>query len=244
MYVYFDNCVIIDIQEGKVDLQSTFIGLNDPKPVYSLAHLFEVKQKSSITDQFVSARCKFIAELTGNRCVTFNQPKQRNETHSISPFLQYEQIKSEHLNVINESLNQLVPLMGAIRAMEEYPLKTIENNNLVPIQFIGKINSLFIERTGKNFAKFIDEYIALNSSSLPFNVGKIIETVVVFHLIDELGFHPDKKDKIRTRMWDALHVHFASACDVFITSDEKTYHKAQACFDYFNSKTRSIHYKV
>ncbi len=232
--------MVVDIEEKKIELEFILKGLNSPQPVYSIAHLFEAKQKSNLTDEFIVARCGFLHRLTQSTYVEFNQVSLRNEICNRAPLSVCDQIPSGLIDYMNDHIEQLSPIIGAIISIEDFPLKPIMANNLSPTDFLNKVNEFLLARTGKSMSDFFKENTSGNHRFFQFDLSKIVETLVLFHLIDELGFHPDGKGKVRSRMFDALHVHFASVCDVFITSDSKMFHKASAVFQYYGLNTKTV----
>lgn len=242
MHAYLDNCIIVDIEKGELNfsqLSSKYKGYN---PVYSIAHLFEAKQKSNITDEFIIERCGLLHRLTNSSCVNYNHIEKGREIIFLSPLMQCDQIRPQHVFDIEKSIGKIQEVSGVIKALADSRLRSIEINNLSSEEFLKSVNTVFTEALGKSLSQFLNEHLSNIQETLPFNAVEVIEGIILFHLIDELGYYQDHKGKVKSRLWDSIHVYFACSCELFITADRNTYRKAQVVFDYFKSPTKAIHY--
>lgn len=242
MNVYLDNCILVDIENNAIKLSDLKLSSIDLQLVYSIAHLFEAKQKSNITDDFIIERCGLLHRLTNSSYVNYNHFKKHLEIISRSPLMQCDEIRPHHIYDIEGSINKIKEISGTIRAIADFPLKAVYNNNLSSEEFLKSVNTLFLAALGKSLKEFVMEQASNIQGTLPFDVVEVIEGVILFHLIDELGYYQDSKGKAKSRLWDSLHVYFACASSLFITSDRNTYRKAQVIFDYFKSTTKAIYH--
>jgi hypothetical protein len=156
--------------------------------------------------------------------------------------MECDKIMPHHIYSIEGNINKIKETSGIIRAVSDFPLKAIDSNNLSSEEFLKSVNTLFSEKSGKSLPQFLNEHVSNIQETLPFNAVEVIEGIILFHLIDELGYYQDHKDKVKSRLWDSLHVYFACSCELFITADRNTYRKAQVVFDYFKSPTKAVHY--
>ena len=83
MNVYLDNCIIVDIENNAIELSDLKLNSIDLQLVYSIAHLFEAKQKSNITDDFIIERCGLLHRLTNSSYVNYNHLKKHRNCSQV-----------------------------------------------------------------------------------------------------------------------------------------------------------------
>ncbi len=100
---------------------------------------------------------------------------------------------------------------------------------------ISQIDKLCYERTKKHFHDIIYESFQKSNNLSNINYG-----LVEYISLALCGYSRDKKSSLLNIYSDALHIHYATYCDLLVTCDEGMIEKAEVEFLRRNSKTQII----
>lgn len=232
MKIYFDNNIIISIEEGEIDFLSVKGKYARDYFVYSYAHIQELLEAEKDKDDLIKKRLKTISLITEN-LYTFP------DTYSIN-------FKTENpqkvINLYNEIILVTTLFRNAAKNFNvdrekiidffEIDIKRI--NNYKPEELIKSIDEVIRKKLFIDLKNFID----MSGNTYRDNVNTI------FNFLDVIGFWKDKKNKKSNlaRTYDAAHTFFASACDIFVSNDERARNKAKVVYSLYNLSTKILSY--
>ena len=247
MNVYLDTNIFAYIENGSLSLSDLKLILPEKteKIFYSSSHIHECLEIRGIDEkqknERINKRLTTISQITQDNYLFENlnnemfklieSPHTVIETITEVPFAQ-NMIKSMS-NSISEEQKE------AIR--EELELDPKRLNNYKPseiVDFLTRKTNQF----GNNysFLNFIEKSLSFHPNASSFGLGNRI--TAIFELLDMLGYWKDHytTKSNYARLWDGSHTFFAAHCDVFITDDKKTRHKAKVVYDLYNIGTKVI----
>lgn len=224
MFVYIDNNVLIDHEEGKKMLPI----LPQVQYVYSYVHIEEMLELGDKLAEKKDKRISIIANLTHGNYVCNNNNCELIFSKE-DPLVMY-------YNIVNNPIYQMLTMMKhecfSNWEMDKSPKYFIDRfridkkviNNYSPEQIVEKYNDSLIYYIESNSQNRIEAFQSL------------------FDALDMLGFWQDNIGKAMSRSYDANHAYHASICDYFITNDKNTRNKANVSFRYWGYKTHAISY--
>lgn len=232
MKIYFDNNIIISIEEGEIDFLTVKEKYVRDYFVYSYAHIQELLEAEKNKDDLIKKRLKTISFITEN-FYTFP------DTYSIN-------FKTEDpqkvINLYNETILVTTLFRNAAKNFNVDREKIIELfeidikriNNYKPEELIKNIDEVLKKKLFIDLKGFID----MSGNSFRDNVS------TTFNFLDVIGFWKDKKTKKSNlaRTYDAAHTFFASACDIFVSNDERARNKAKVVYSLYNLSTKILSY--
>ena len=226
MYVYFDNNIVIDYEEGKKVVPF----VSEVNYVYSYTHLQEFLEVKENFDTRKDVRIQTIKRLTSNKYVSYNG----KNLLSIC-----EREPSEVFANVDSPLSKICSLL--IHQATSCWLVDNSPKFLIDILKIEKkvINNYTPEMLFEKHGEIIKNYIASTSNSMQEEFQSF------FNILDELGFWQDKvyKGSTMNRSYDANHAYFATSCDYFVTNDRNTRIKASAIYQLYGFKTQAVSYE-
>lgn len=224
MLIYIDNNILIDYEDGKIDLP-----LNDEIIyVYSYVHLQELQESKDLEIRKYK-RFQTIEKLTSNRYVCHNNNNQLGfyEARPIDIFAAFDNPLAKMVSChIHESMSHRKDDEISKCLMQKLNIEKKEINNYTPEKLFekyGKIIKLYIENTCMYRQEVFQS---------------------LFNILDDLGFWQDKLKKGSTmnRSYDANHAYFATSCDYFVTEDKKAMVKANVAYRLYGYKTIAVNY--
>lgn len=111
--------------------------------------------------------------------------------------------------------------------MKHYGIEKSRINNYTPEELIEKYHD------------FVEYYVHSTDDGMVMPAFQSF-----FNAMDMLGFWQDKRTARSNlaRSYDANHAYFASACDYFVTNDQRTRNKANVLYYYYGMKTKAVSY--
>lgn len=226
MNIYIDNNILIDYEEGKVVLPKT----ESMNYYYSYVHLQELLESPRF-NELIGDRIKAIMDSTNCKCcqnddnwnVVFDNRDPRKYLVAIqqNPFsrLLQQRIREVNLHWFDGKDPDTI--------MKCYGIEKSRINNYTPEELINE------------YRGFIEYYVANTDG------GKVMAAFQsFFNAMDMLGFWQDKRTarSYLARSYDANHAYFASACDYFVTNDQRTRNKANVLYYYYGMNTKAVSY--
>lgn len=228
MNIYIDNNILIDYEEGKVVLPQTTESMNY---YYSYVHLQELLESPRF-NELIGDRIKAIIDLTDCKCcenddnwsVVFGNmdPRRYLIVLQQNPFSKYLQQR------IREAYMHWFDGKDPDTIMKYYGIEKSRINNYTPEELINE------------YRGFIEYYVANTDDGMVMSAFQSF-----FNAMDMLGFWQDKRTARSNlaRSYDANHAYFASACDYFVTNDQRTRNKANVLYYYFGMKTKAVSFE-
>ena len=232
MKIYFDNNIFISIEEGEIDFFSVKDKYVRDYFIYSYAHIQELLEAEKDKESLIKKRLRTISFITENYYVfadtyTINFKTEDplkvvnhfNETILVTTLLR---IAAKNFNADREKLIKL------------FEIDTKKINNYEPEELIKNLDEVIRRVMNVSLKGYIDKA----GSTFRDNVN------TTFNLLDLIGFWKDKKTKKSNlaRTYDAAHTFFASACDIFVSNDERARYKAKFIYTLYNVTTKVLSY--
>lgn len=225
MNIYIDNNILIDHEEGKIVLpQSESLNY-----YYSYVHIQELIESGKRFEQLNDRRIRTIMELTGNRCC------QNNDSYEVEFATQDPRV---FLLVLQKN-SACTFLQEKIREANLHWFEGKDPDTIMKYYGIEKsrINNYTPEELMDEYYDFIEYYVHSSSDGMVMSSFQSF-----FNAMDMLGFWQDKRTSRSNlaRSYDANHAYFASACDYFVTNDQRTCNKAKVLYYYFGMNTKAV----
>lgn len=220
MFIYLDNNVIINIEEGKIKLP-TKDSIIYP---FSYVHIEELLESGDRLAALKDNRLNILSRLSKDSYIINNNNRELS-IFERSPFAVFHDFSN--------------PFIAALKQMEKNSCgKMVYKNEIIEHFKIDRriINNYTPEQLLANHLDFIEQYIvsSCNNRQEAFNS--------FFNAMDMLGFWQDKLTTRSTlaRLYDANHAYHATFCDYFVTDDKRTQNKANVLYAYYKYKTKAI----
>ncbi len=220
MFIYLDNNVIINIEEGKIKLP-TKDSIIYP---FSYVHIEELLESGDRLAALKDNRLNILSRLSKDSYIINNDNRELFIIER-SPFAVFQDFSN--------------PFIAALKQMEKNSCgKMVYKNEIIEHFKIDRriINNYTPEQLLANHSDFIEQYIvsSCNNRQEAFNS--------FFNAMDMLGFWQDKLTTRSTlaRLYDANHAYHATFCDYFVTDDKRTQNKANVLYAYYKYKTKAI----
>ena len=63
---------------------------------------------------------------------------------------------------------------------------------------------------------------------------------ILMNYLEEVRFRPEEVKKSRSRMHDVTHAIYATKAEIFVTGDDRFYHKIKVAYHYLNVLTKIL----
>lgn len=220
-YIYLDNNVIINIEEGKLQLPP----LADYAYPFSYVHIEELLESGDRLEKLKKTRLSTLSFLSRNHCL-FNDESDKVSIINCTPMDVYNKCCTPIMRAINQAIKMRCS-------------NTNDNNVIIKYFDIDKrvINNYTPEQLLAKHSDFIEHYVFSSSDE-----NRLEAFNSFFNVMDLLGFWQDEKKAKSSlnRLYDAKHAYHATSCDLFITDDVKTRNKANVLYSYYGYKTKAI----
>lgn len=225
MRVYLDNNILIDIENGRWNLEK-FLNIKGIEYYYSNAHISELLNAEHYQYGLKEKRLATIENLCGSNYLSLVEPTKIS-VESISPYIMYERVKSadfvrKHLNMCTSEFNP-----NRTGTQDELDINGKEMGNCGPDEIFDKIEQTL--QREKHYG--IHDYLEL---AWVFNLNT--KYVTLFNLLDIVGYRKDKSNV--ARLYDSFHTCYAQECNVLVSDDVRMRAKAEAVYHYLNVATR------
>lgn len=228
MKIYLDNCVLIDVEDGKYSA-ADFLSIENATYYYSDPHLHEYNKAVKSMPQIESLRLETINELCGDNYIY---------DRSLDNELFFDK-KSIH-----QTLAEQNPLLMAIMKRIEYVAENEYNVNREGI--LNELSLTRVEVSNVPYEKIFDKIDKqMRKSISKHNIKSFLAAAyaekgkalfsTLFNLLDSVCYWKD--DKNINRIYDALHCYSSQLCDILVTNDKRFRYKANAVYHYLNIKT-------
>lgn len=225
MNIYIDNNILINHEEGKIVLPRS----ESLNYYYSYVHIQELMESGTRFEQLNDRRIRAIIELTGNKCC------QNNDNYEVELTTQDPRV---FLFVLQKNA-ACTFLQERMREAALHWFDGKEPNTIMKHYGIEKsrINNYSPEELMEKYHDFIEYYVHSSADGMVMSAFQSF-----FNAMDMLGFWKDKRTNRSNlaRSYDANHAYFASACDYFVTNDQRTRNKANVLYYYFGMKTKAV----
>lgn len=225
MNIYIDNNILIAHEEGKMVLpQSESLNY-----YYSYVHIQELMESGKRFEQLRDKRIRTIIELTSNKCCQNNDNYEVELTTQDPRIFLYVLQKNATCTFLQERIKETARHRFGGKdpdtIMKHYGIEKSRINNYTPMELM------------EEYHDFIEYYVHSSSDGLLMSAFQSF-----FNAMDMLGFWQDKRTNRSNlaRSYDASHAYFASACDYFVTNDQRTCNKANVLYYYFGMKTKAV----
>lgn len=229
MKVYLDNNILVDIEDGKYQLQE-FISEPQDDYFYSDAHLSELLE--AIDNPRVSQveRLNTISKLCGyNFIVTgvWGPPE----------FLQ--RMPTDMFKLADTPLRNSIKMM-ALRGTSIFEKIRIDLgfdskifNNEKPESVLRILDSRMNEKLGIGLKEYLVRSEALGGRPLFYTL---------LNIIDAANYWGDVKTDHSevAKLYDASHAYFAQICDVLVTDDKRMRAKVKAIYSFLKIDTKVV----
>ncbi|MBE6332165.1 MAG: hypothetical protein E7070_07670 [Bacteroidales bacterium] len=226
MYIYLDNNILIDYEDGKKRLPMN----SETKYTYSYVHLLELQELKDTFIEKKSQRLQTIKKATQCRYI-LSDDKGKLALFEVDPSVIFSQINEPLAKMVQQTIHERISLWPFDKnpklLMDKLNIEKKIINNYTPNDLVkeyGYIIHNFIEETSNSTT---DMFLSL------------------FNILDALGYWQDKAKcgSSMNRIYDAKHAYFASFCDYFVTDDKNTKNKANVAYKLFQNKTKAMSYE-
>lgn len=232
MRVYFDNNIIVSIEDNEIDFSVLKKTWPNVSYVYSSIHIQELLEAKSNIDELKIKRLKTILNLTDNTyiysdCNQINTIIQNPERVILTIKMYSELFDLTRKVVCNFNIDRTELIKGL-----NIDIKRI--NNYKPKEVIEYLSNATNEKLLLGIANFID----LAGTSLQERIGTL------FNFLDFVGFWKDVKTQKSNlaRFYDSSHTFFATSCDIFVSNDKRARNKAKVAYLLYNVNTLVLSY--
>ena len=220
MFIYLDNNVIINIEEGKIKLP-TKQSIIYP---FSYVHIEELLESGDRLAALKDNRLNILSRLSKDSYIINNDNRELSIIVR-SPSAVLQDLSNPFIVALKRIVkNSCGEMVYKNEIIEHFRIDRRIINNYTPEQLLA------------NHSYFIEEYIlsSCNNRQEAFNS--------FFNAMDMLGFWQDKLTTRSTlaRLYDANHAYHATFCDFFVTDDVRTKNKANVIYPYYGYKTKAI----
>ena len=226
MKVYLDNCVLIDVEIGRLSV-SDFKRRPDTEYFFSAAHMDELLRALTKRPDVKDVRLGLIQELCGSNYISQDAPEYPMELEYRRPedvfalCQQYRELK-ELIERYTISFNT-----NRDSILEELSLNKIEVSN-ISVNKIFDVLDAKMRETENGFG--VDEFLTRSKA-----VTGSSKFSTLFNLLDSVCYWKDERNV--NRFYDALHAYYAQYCDILVTDDRRMSIKAQAVYNYLGIST-------
>ena len=247
MRVYLDNNIFVDIEEGNITIVELeeVAGFTFDKIFFSASHINETveiggKDEEEMQER-ISRRLQTISDVTKNHYLHENLEGIVSE---------YIESPSDVLKTITEvpfaqsAMKGMANFIGEDQREEVRKLLKIDSkkiNNYKPEEVVEQLGQKLMQ-TGQDFTflQMIEKSISFHPDGHSFGISNRIAGI--FELLDMLGYWKDSANHKSNyaRLWDSSHTFYASHCDLFISEDKRTRHKATVVYNIYDMKTKII----
>lgn len=229
MKVYLDNCVLIDVETGRLSL-SEFKRKPNVEYFFSAAHMDELSKALVKRPEVKEIRLDILRDLCDNNYIVQDAPGYPMEMISKTPNDAF--VLCQRYRTFKESIERLSESFSPNRdgILNELSLNKIEVANIPFDQIFTEVDKK-MKKSKYGFG--IDEYMQQSEA-----VTGPSKFSTLFNLLDSVCYWKD--DRSINRMYDALHAYYAQYCDILVTDDKRMRIKAQAVYHYLQINTRVV----
>lgn len=226
MKVYLDNCILVDIEKGNLNL-SDFSQIKDAEYFFSLAHICELGRGVAKTPDLKRKRLSTLSELCGENYLDQDSKGQSIEQICNSAEIVFDRCEPyrTYTELIESKVSQYNPNRDKI--IEELEIIKNQIGNIEPSKIFCFIESKLMESSNR-FG--IDGFLRRSEA---FTLKT--KYLTLFNLLDSLFYWKD--DKHINRLYDSAHACYAQYCDILVTNDRRMAIKAKAIYSYLGVKT-------
>lgn len=227
MKVYLDNCILVDIEKGNLNL-SDFSQLKEAEYFFSLAHIHELNRGVAKTPDLKSKRLSTLSELCGENYLDQDSKGQSIEHICNSAEIVFDRCEPyrTYTELLESKVSQYNPNRDKI--IEELEIIKIEVGNIEPSKIFNFLESKLMESSNR-FG--IDGFLRRSEA---FTLKTKYSTL--FNLLDSVFYWKDEQHI--NRLYDSTHACCAQYCDVLVTNDKRMAIKAKAIYSYLGVKTK------
>lgn len=241
---YFDNNVIVDIEEGLLNLNQV-IQRTDPNIdtiFYSASHIQEAREirgKKKMRTERINKRLQTLSSVTMN-----NYLYEELHSNQVVAMIEHPRTVLATITEVpwaNWFIKFFVNLIGQDKRnkfRQSLNLKPSELNNCPPSEVLKQLNhKLESYKDGLSVMDIIEQGISDHTQGHTFGLSSRIAGV--FEMLDLLGYWKDKHTKKSNyaRLWDSSHTFFAAHTNYFISKDKRTRYKAEVVYKHFGIET-------
>ena len=244
--IYFDMNILIELKKD-ADLYKKvkdIISANGFNPVYSAAHLEEIRNRRDERKSFI----KFINQFTNQHAIRgLWQEKPllfvcEDASHCM------ERVLSDDGDVTTDNVETFdyTYIMGKRNELHDNSISVEIGNLKASDIFTDKRMSCYVEEIEDLMMKlcfaqgYRKGYKYKQLKNKPFQVLEAYVELLMKYL-NIAGYRADKiKCLMHSSTHDISHVHYASVAKVFVTNDKKLIDKASAVYSYLNIPTEVL----
>jgi len=230
MRAYFDNNILISIEDKEINIEHILSKRNDVSIVYSYVHIQELLASNANFEQLREKRINTITSLTNNFYIyPDGKSIELKEENPQSIILQLQAFPFLN-NMLKIAASNYTVEKDKFIELLEIDKKRI--NNYTSNQVIEYINKALVG----NMAIELEKFIGLSGDSLREKI------CTLFNFLDIVGFWKDKQTEKSNlaRIYDASHTYFASCCNYFVSNDRNARNKANVAYSLYNITTKAI----
>ena len=226
MKVYLDNCILVDIEKGNLNL-SEFTQIADAKYYFSSSHLNELRRGMRNNAAIKETRLNTITKICGTNYIVPDAPGFPMGEEMQTPNDVYG--LCEYYNIYARSVEDSAAICNPDRdgILGELSLHKKEVGNIDPNQIL---NTLDVKLKESHLHCGLDDYLLLTKAA----TGNA-KFSTLFNLMDSVCYWKDEKNI--NRLYDSSHANYAQYCDVLVTNDRRMSIKSRAIYAYYRINT-------
>ena len=227
MKVYLDNCILVDIEKGKLSL-SDFCQIRGTEYFFSFAHMDELCRGLTNNPDLKEKRLSTISLLCGENFIVQDLQGQSIEFERKSAETAFSICK--YFRTLADLTERVVAKCNPNRdgIIAELSLKKIEIGNVEPNEILELIDSQ-MRRSPNNLG--LEDFLRLSEA---YTLKAKYSTL--FNLLDSVFYWKDEHNV--NRLYDSSHACHAQFCDILVTNDRRMAIKAKAIYAYWGLKTQ------
>jgi hypothetical protein len=220
--------------------------LGNYRLVYSPAHLRDLGETSTEHIEKRDSDLAYLSDKTNNKCIVnyWGSSDVIIDNRDANEFFETYQFDNsdKHLQAFENLRKLFTEKYGTIRD------KTIRDHfNLEP----SKICNFNVKQLDElirmiNMFQSLDDFLkfGLSLRTSPTDIISYIDQYITAYMsLDLISYYPDSMREVgnyENLFNDSMHSAYGSLCDVFITNDNKCFHKSRFLFEYFNCNSKLI----
>lgn len=232
MKAYLDNNVLVDIEQGKFNVED-FLSRPNTEYYYSDAHLGELLEARENPKVSQDGRLDLISLICGQNCilsgVLYDPEFIKKDVREM-----YRIANTPLRTVINTMAAKGANIFEKVRI--ELGFESREFNNESPEKVLGIIDERMQEKLGIGLIPYLLSTEAFGGKVLYYTLLNIIDTANYWG--DIKTNHSDV-----ARLYDASHAYSAMICDALVTSDKRMMAKVKAIYSRLNVSTKVLSVK-
>ena len=225
MNVYFDNNILVDIEEGVIQLER-LLSRADVNYYFSEVHMDELINGLNIHPELKATRLGTLERLCGTNYIAPDVGPFKGGIEIDTPQRVFElsmQYKQMHDQLYRMANSMTIDRDGFLESLQ---FEKLEMGNYKPSIILNVLDERLKEYWGYGIDAYLQKSIATTGRTVYYSL---------FNLMDFVCYWHDKNNA--ARLYDSSHAYFAHYCDALVSNDKRMRVKTEAVYSYLGVQT-------